>query len=296
MRKLVCITALIFAGSANAGLLTLEYSNVLDNQLADPRFNFNPQGLGYDTGSNELLFMQQSSNTIYRTDLLGNITGSRTIGSIQYRPDGSTTSTSNYTTSVAGDGTNYYFTDYTNNSAGYDLYSLGVTSGSASALSSEVAAYGGYPIDVRDGLLYRTETTSNYSWGSLNEIRVSAISSVDSILNTVILDTTFGIGDIAIDSVRNEVWTLDYLSSASLRKFDLNTGGLLESFDLGLDGLTAGLTYANDTLYYYDWNSGAGSTLSAYSMSSVNVPEPSSIALLGIGIAGMSLIRRKKAN
>lgn len=296
MKKITLCIVLLFAGSANAGLLTLDYSNVLDNQLADPSSNFHPQGLGYDTGSNELLFIQQSSNTIYRTDLFGSITGSRTIGSTPYTAFGHTATTAHHTTSVAGDGVNYYFTDYTANSNGYDLYSLGVSSGSAGALSSEVAAYGGYPIDVRDGLLYRTETSSAYSWANLNEIRISDLNSVDSILSTVILDTTFGIGDIAIDSARNEVWTLDYLSSAALRKFDLTTGDLLESFDLGLDGLTAGLTYANNTLYYYDWNSGSGSTLSAYSMSSVKVPEPGSIALLAIGIAGLSFTRRRKNN
>ena len=42
---------------------------------------------------------------------------------------------------------------------------------------------------------------------------------------------------------------IDYTASATLRRFDLTTGNELDSFALGIDGLTAGLTYANDKLY-----------------------------------------------
>jgi hypothetical protein len=279
------ILALSFSGLAQAGLLTLDYTNALDNRLADSNSNFHPQGLGYDTGSNELLFMQQSSNTIYRADLNGDITGSRALNL-------------HHTTSVAGDGTNYYFSDYTGNSNRADIHSIGKTSGASTTISSEVAAYGGYPIDVREGLLYRTENTASYSWDSLNEIRVSDMNSVDSILHSVSLATNSGIGDIAIDSSRNQVWTIDYSSNAFLRQFDLNTGNELASFNLGLDGLTAGLTYANDSLYYYDWNNGSNSTLSAYSMSGfdeVTVTEPGSLALLAMGLASIGFSRKKKA-
>jgi hypothetical protein len=282
----IVILALSHAGLAQAGIISLDYSNILDNQLADPASNFHPQGLGYDTGSNELLFMQQSSSTIYRTDLNGNINGSRSVGL-------------NYTTSVAGDGTNYYVSDYTGNSSLADIWSIGKNAGTTINISSEVAAYGGYPIDVRDGFLYRAENTNAYDWSNLSQIRISNLASVDSILHTVALDTIGGIGDIAIDSARNQVWTIDFSSAAFLRQFDLSTGVELASFDLSLDGLTAGLTYADDKLYYYDWNSGMNSTLSAYSMSgfddTTDVPEPSIIALFGLGLVGIGFARRRRS-
>lgn len=280
---------------SNAGIINLDYKNTLVSALSDPNSNFSPQGLGYDTGSNELLYMQQSTNTIFRTDLFGNIVGTREIGTLPFYPSGSTTSTANHTTSVAGDGSNYYFTDYTANSSGYDLYGIGTTSGTANAISSEVAGYGGYPIDVRDGILYRTEASNSYGWGTLNEIRISNLNSVDSISNTVTLNTGFGIGDIAVDSLRNQIWTIDYSSTAFLRQFDLNTGDLLQSFDLELDGLTAGITYANDKLYYYDWNSGQSSTLSAYSLDSTEVPEPSTLAIFGLALMGLASRKFKKS-
>jgi len=270
----------IASGPASATTLTLDNTYLLDNSLADTRSNFSPQGLGYDTGSGELLFLQQSSKTVYRTDLSGNINGSLALGVTQYNPSGNS-AVPNFTTSIAGDGTNYYFSDYTNNSGGYDLYSADKTSGSPSAISAEVAAYGGYPIDVRDGLLYRTNNSTTYNWSGLNTIRISSIATPDTILGTVTLAGSVGIGDIAVDSLNNNIWTIDYTSGASVRRFDLTTGVLLDSFSLGLDGLTGGITYADNKLYYYDWNNGSGSTLSAYSVSGIAaVPLPASLPLL----------------
>jgi hypothetical protein len=88
---------------------------------------------------------------------------------------------------------------------------------------------------------------------------------------------------------------IDYTASATLRRFDLTTGNVLDSFALGIDGLTAGLTYANDKLYYYDWVSGSGSTLSVFALSGfTEVPEASALAIFCIGFAGMAYARRKR--
>ena len=93
---------------------------------------------------------------------------------------------------------------------------------------------------------------------------------------------------------------IDYTASATLHRFDLTTGNELDSFALGIDGLTAGLTYAgltyaNDKLYYYDWVSGSGSTLSVFALSGfTEVPEASALAIFCIGFAGMAYARRKR--
>jgi len=287
----------IASGPAFAASMSLDNTFALDNLLAYPDSNFHPQGLGYDTGSNELLFMQQSSRTIYRTDLSGNINGSLAPAPVQFRPGSAGTSTLNYTTSVAGDGTNYYFSDYTNNTVGYDLYSADKTTGTGGAISSEVAGYGGYPIDVRDGKLYRTQASTGYNWTNLNQIRISSIATPDSITQTLTLTGSNGIGDIAVDSANNNVWTIDYTAGASVRRFDLSTGALLDTFALGLDGLTGGITYADNKLYYYDWNDGSGSTLSVYSLSGIAaVPVPASLPLLAgaLGIFGFVGARRQR--
>lgn len=277
------LTLAAFTNVAHGGILSLDFITTLDQQLADPASNFHPQGLGYDSSSQELLFMQQSAGSLFRTDLSGTITGTQATGH-------------HHTTSVASDQNYYYFSDYTGNSRDTDLYAIDKASGGVTALSSEVTAYGGYPIDVRAGNLYRTENTINYDWGSLSHIRVSALTSVDTIVDTIALATSNGIGDIAVDHINNSVWIIDYAATAQLREFDLTTGNELASFALGLDGLTAGLTYANNKLYYYDWNSGSASTLSAYSITRTQpqtIPEPVPIILYSIGLVALAVARKQ---
>jgi hypothetical protein len=149
---------------------------------------------------------------------------------------------------------------------------------------------------VRDGTLYRTNISTTYNWANLNQIRISSLATPDAGIQTVTLATGAGIGDIAVDKARNNVWMIDYTASATLRRFDLATGDELDSFGLGLDGLTAGLTYANDKLYYYDWNSGSGSALSVFALAGfTEVPEAGTLAIFCLGLAGLGYARRKRA-
>ncbi len=115
----------------------------LNSALSDSSSNFHPQGLGYDPIANELLYMQQSANAIFRTDLNGTLLGSRTIGTINTNGSG-TSSTANHAVSVASDGIFYYFSDYTCNTGCFDLHRIGISGGTSTNISNETAAFGGY--------------------------------------------------------------------------------------------------------------------------------------------------------
>ena len=296
----VCaLVALGAVSQAQAGALTLNNTYTLGATLSAASTNYHPQGMSYDESSNELIFVDQSANSIVRTDRTGAVLGTRTIGQITFRPDGSNASTANHVVSVAADAGNYYFSDYTNNSTGYDLYRIGKASGAAAAVGAETAAFGGYPIDVRSGQLYRTEATTGYSNSTLHNIRVSSTTTPDTITKTLTLTGT-GIADFAIDTSHNSIWVLDYLASASIRRFDLTTGSLLETFGLGLEGLDAGLTYGNGQLFYYDWRSGSGSSLKVFDVSGIasttpaSLPEPGALALLGVALSAMVVAGRRR--
>tara|TARA_R110000751_G_scaffold30843_3_gene78590 strand:+ start:2273 stop:3124 length:852 start_codon:yes stop_codon:yes gene_type:complete len=271
--------AVTMASGAGATSLDLVASYGLADQLSQSNTNFHPQGLGYDAATGQLLFAQQSAGALYFTDLEGVVQGSRSVAF-------------NHVTSVAADASSYYFSDYSANSDGLDVYALSKSGGAAAPLSTEIAAYGGYPIDVRDGKLYRTDASAGYGWGDLGQLRISSLLSPDTIDAVVTLETTFGIGDIAVDLDRNALWALDYSETASIRQFDLTSGLQLAAFDLGLDGLTAGLTYADNRLYYYDWTSPSGSTLSVYALDAASVPLPASGLLLAAGLGAVGWMRR----
>ncbi|MBK7332323.1 MAG: hypothetical protein IPI87_08060 [Betaproteobacteria bacterium] len=73
-------------------------------------------------------------------------------------------------------------------------------------------------------------------------------------------------GDFAVDLDGGNLWVLEW-SGGRIFRYDLQNGGApLDSFSLGLEGQTAGLTYFNGRLYYYDWVSGSGSTLRIYNV------------------------------
>ncbi len=263
----VCAAALVLPAAAFAIDLDLESTYTLGSDLEQSSCNFHPQGLGYNEDTDELLFMQQCPDTIYVTDLTGVVTDSVFVNK-------------NHTTSVAVHDGDYYFSDYTSNSSGQDMWSIPTSGGSLSSYGSYVAAYGGFPIDIRDGLLYRTELSTTYNWSNLDEIHISDVNTPDSVTSTYSLGTTEGIGDIAVDVDNNWLWVLEYKAGADIHRYDLDTGALLESYALGLEGETAGITYGAGKLYYWDWENG-NSTLSVYNIGSVVIQVDSTVSLAG---------------
>lgn len=259
----------LFAGADN---LSLVNTVNLPVQFSLSNCNFNPQGLGVDEGASELLFMQQCSHPIQRTDLAGSYLGSVSVDQ-------------NHITDVAADGSYYYFSDYTGNSSTVDLHRMPKAGPPSAAISAEVAAYGGYPIDVRAGQIYRTEPSTTYDWSDLNQLRVANVATPDTILQTLTLSGLTGMGDFAVDLDGGNLWVLDW-GDGRIHRYDLQTGGApLQSFNLGLDGQTAGLTYYNDRLYHYDWVNGSGSTLRIYDIarSAIVVAAPVTVPATGNG-------------
>ncbi|MFT6819155.1 MAG: hypothetical protein ACJATT_002976 [Myxococcota bacterium] len=202
----------------------------LPSDLERSSNNYHPQGLGVNEDTGELLYAQQSARTVSIGTLDGQIL--RTVGSIR-----------NYTTSVAYHDGRLYYSDYQGNSGGEDMWSINVASGGSEVrYGTDVAAYGGFPMDIRDGILYRTELSTTYGWSNLNELWVSPVGSPNSFLRQLTLDVPSGIGDIAVDLERNSVWVLDYTANARVREFDLDTGAAMAQYQVVGDGLDAGIT------------------------------------------------------
>ncbi len=248
------ITLVLALASTTAGAQTLNASATytLDAALCHTNSNFHPQGLGVDESTGRLLYAQKNSGGVYSSALDGTDIQLFSNASISYN------------TSVAYWQGYVYLTDYQGNASGQDLYKAAVPTGSAVGHGSHTAGYGGFPIDIRNGELYRTNYSSSYSWSNLNQIIVSGVASPNSASRSITLSGTSGIGDIAIDLDSNSVWILEFTSSARIHRFDLTSGQLLATSQAVGDGLDAGLTYYNGDLYYYDWVSGSGSTLTVF--------------------------------
>jgi len=263
-----------------ASSLVLQSTISLAPNLELTSSNYHPQGLGYDPVANELLYVQQSAKMIHRTDMIGNYLGSV---SINY----------SYVNGIASDGTYYYFTDYAGNASSPDLFRVLKNGTGVTQISTEIAAYGAYPIDVREGKLYRTNVSTSYSYSMLNQIRVSSASTPDTVERTMNISTSYGIADFTVDVANDSIWLLEYTGSSSIKRYSLSTGTLLETFSLGLDGLDAGLTNANGKLYYYDWVYG-NSTLKIYDIQGLSsVPEPATW-LLFTSVLGILAFARKR--
>ncbi|MBK6394954.1 MAG: hypothetical protein IPF73_09930 [Betaproteobacteria bacterium] len=256
-RGLLLAAALCASPIALADTLSLLNTVNLPAQFSASE-NLHPPGLGVDEGASELLFAQQCNHPIYRTDLDGNLLGSVAVDQNTSRASRPTRRTTTSPTTRA-------------NSAKSILGLMPKAGPPSAAFSAETAAYGGYPIDLRGGQIYRTEPSSNYDWSDLNQVRVANVATPDTITSTISLRAS-GMGDFAVDLDGGNLWVLEW-SGGRILRYDLQNGGApLDSFSLGLEGQTAGLTYFNGRLYYYDWVASSGSTLRIYDIARVAGP------------------------
>jgi len=94
----------------------------LPSSLSDSSSNFHPQGLGVDEAAGELIYAQQSLRQIATGSLDGQFIRQTT---------GLSTSNSNHITSVAVRNGEFYYSDYTSNSSGQDMWRAAMPNASA---------------------------------------------------------------------------------------------------------------------------------------------------------------------
>ena len=227
--------------------------------------NFHPQGMTYDASDGNFVLALQGPAQLRVVTLAGSL--AKTVSLSQ-----SGSNSFNYLTSVAADANYYYVSDYTCNNGCPDFFRVGKNGGSPSNISSDVQAYGGYPVAIGGSTLYRGSIINNtYDWTNLNQIRISDINTPDSITKTISVAIARGIGDLAWDGTA--LWVLGYSHDPSpnrqvdLYKIDPSNGATLASYpnvyNPGSPYNPSGLAYANNALYVlnYSESNGVGSTI-----------------------------------
>ena len=254
------------------GPFTVDQTISLDANLFTAKHsNFHPQSIDFDPANNQIVFALQGTNTARWVDLNGVAQGFAATPAVGQN-------SMNYTTGIAIDGTYLFISDYTCNASVNctDLarYTRNGQFGIANGItaSTEYLAYGGYPLALGGGNLFRGNFSNSYDWTSINQIRVTTVGAPDVLLRT--LNANYiarGIGDMAWDG--SAIWVVGYSSDSvpnrnvDLWRVDPNNGNNLESyanvFTLKAPLRPAGIAYGNNSLYIFGYSEtvGTASTL-----------------------------------
>ncbi|MCK6591161.1 MAG: hypothetical protein L6Q76_26715, partial [Polyangiaceae bacterium] len=219
----------------------------------------------YDEAAGNLVIVLQGAPQLRIVSLAGVL-----LNTVMVSPTGP--NVFDYLTSVAADANFYYFADYTCNNGCPDLFRVGKGGGVPTQISNEILAYGGYPLAIGGGKMFRGEIINNeYNYTNLNQIRVSDLATPDTVTQTHTIPIARGIGDLTWDG--STLWALGYSHDSSpnrnvdLLKIDPATGAVLEThlnvYNPGAPYNPSGLAYAQGHLYVlnYSETSGVGSTL-----------------------------------
>ncbi len=213
---------------------------VSDVALANGQFNgthsnFHPQSMTWDPGTGALAFMQQRTSNIDLVSLEGARTGTIAIGL-------------SHATGIAADPfdeDSFYITDYTGNRGGPDLFQIS-RAGARNQISNDVQAYGGFPLAVYDGQMWRAENSNGYDWAPLRTVSIRAIDAPDVVLSSFRHGVNRGPDDYCHDG--DTLWMLGWENNVRgpVDLFALNPedGAVISEFDdlfSCADGNPAGL-------------------------------------------------------
>ncbi len=190
----------------------------LDAQWAGVHQNFHPQGACYDPFSGNVALMIQSRRRIDFVDpATGQLDGGLELGNYSH------------TTGVACGDPFFYFSDYTGNGGGPDLFRI-VRANAAEQISARNNAFGGFPLTVHEGMMWRGTDSARYDWSIIRAVRVSTVAEPDEVEAQLAVDVPTGIGDLCHDGTH--LWALGYVHEddpnpvpeADLYRLDPETG------------------------------------------------------------------------
>jgi len=184
----------------------------------DTDSNFHPQSLSWYPATGGLSLVMQSQRRIDILDLNGNRTNTVAVAY-------------HHMTGHAADGENFFFTDYSGNAGGYDLFRVPIGGGGVTRISDERAAYGGFPLTLWGDTMWRTTASNTYNWDNLRTIRVSSKANPDAVTSSFNIGVARGIGDLCHDG--ESLWMLGNTRSRGaqidLYRLDAATGAVLET-------------------------------------------------------------------